>query len=248
MSLRTLKSQFKLGKGIDVSYEAIRRTAKKIGYSKKTSIRGPAITEANEIKRVAWAHKHMNIWWHKVIFSDECSIWLNGGKVKVWTKGERPVLNIPRHRPKLHIWGAISARGAMPLKVFRHNFNSQHYCNVINEVLIETANVLYPDGWRLQEDNSSIHKSKVSESYKKSQNIRTIDWPANSPDLNPIENLWAVLKQRVQVKAPKDIKELENIVKAEWETFDPQFLSKFVHSMKRRCQLVISKDGKKIQY
>ena len=88
----------------------------------------------------------------------------------------------------------------------------------------------------------------MSESYKKSQNIRTIDWPANSTDLNPIENLWALLKQRVQVKAPKDIKELENIVKAEWETFDPQFLSKFVDSMKRRCQLVISKDGKKIQY
>ena len=61
VSLRTLKSQFKLEKGINVSHEAIRRTAKKIGYSKKTSIRGPAITEANEIKRVAWAYKHINI-------------------------------------------------------------------------------------------------------------------------------------------------------------------------------------------
>ena len=84
--------------------------------------------------------------WSKIIFSDECSIWLQSSKIQVWTKGQKPVINIPGHTPKLHIWGGISARGATPIKVFRHNFNSVHYCNVLNEVLLETANVLYPNG------------------------------------------------------------------------------------------------------
>ena len=85
----------------------------------------------------------------------------------MWTKGaQRTILNLPRHTPKLHIWGGISARGATPVHIFREYFNSHAYCNVINEVLIENANMLYPDGWKLQEDHSSIHKSKVSMAYK----------------------------------------------------------------------------------
>ena len=78
------------------------------------------------------------------------------GKIRMWTRGERPILNIPRHTPKVYIWGGISTRGATPVKVFRQNFNSEHYCNVLNEVLFQTAETLYPDGWKLQEDNSSI--------------------------------------------------------------------------------------------
>ena len=54
--------------------------------------------------------------------------------------------------------------------------------------------------------------------------IRTIDWPANSPDLNPIENIWAVLKQRIQMKSPKDTKVLEKLIEEEWQKFDPIFL------------------------
>ena len=76
------------------------------------------------------AKKHKNIHWHKKIFTDESSIWLNQGKIQIWTRGERPILNIPCHAPKVHIYGGISARGATSVKIFRHNFNSEHYCNV----------------------------------------------------------------------------------------------------------------------
>ena len=128
------------------------------------------------------------------------------------------------------------------------NFNSEVYCNVLNEVLIENADTLYPDGWKLQEDNSSIHRSKFSVAYKEFRGIRSIDWPSNSPDLNPIENLWAVLKHRVQVRAPNTIYEMERYIKMEWETFDPVFLANFTSSMKRRCNLAIDSSGKKINY
>ena len=155
---------------------------------------------------------------------------------------------IPRHTPKIHIWGGISERGATPVHIFKQNFNSEAYCNVLNEVLIESADVLYPDGWKLQEDNSSIHKSKFSTAYKKFRDISCIDWPANSPDLNPIENLWGVLRHRIQVRAPKTIQDVERFVKVEWESFDPNFIYNFTKSMKRRCTLVIDSKGKKINY
>ena len=106
-----------------------------MGYSKKTAVRGPNITEAHEKARLAWAYKYRNIHWRRVFFTDECSIWLHGGKLQLWTKGtQRPILNLPRHTPKIHIWGGISERGAMPVHIFKQNFNSEAYCNVLNEV------------------------------------------------------------------------------------------------------------------
>ena len=211
-------------------------------------VRGPGITLKNEKTRVDWAKKHKNIHWHKIIFSDECSIWLNQGRILMWNKGERPILNIPRHIPKVHIWGGISARGTTPAKIFRQNFNSEHYCNVLSEVLFQTAATLYPDGWKLQEDNSSVHKSRISRDFKERKQVRCIDWPPNSPDLNPIENLWGVLKQRIMVNAPKTIQEVENMIYSQWETFDPEFLSKFTKSVKKRCDMMIASGGKKINY
>ncbi|KAI6653882.1 hypothetical protein LOD99_3058 [Oopsacas minuta] len=151
----------------------------------------------------------------------------------MWTRGERPTLNNPRHTPKVYIWGGISARGAIPVKVFKHNFNSEHYCNVLNEVLFQTADTLCADGWKLQEDNSSIHTSKFSYAFKETHRVRRIDWPPNSPDLNPIENLWSVLKHRIMVNAPKTIEEVESMIYSQWETFEPDFLSKFTSSMKK---------------
>ena len=75
----------------------------------------------------------------------------------------------------------------------------------------------------MQEDNYSIHKSKVSKAYTILKNIRVIDWPPNSPDLSPIENLWAVLKQRIQTRAPKALNELKRSIEEEWLQFDPIF-------------------------
>ena len=76
---------------------------------------------------------------------------------------------------KLHIWGGISGRGTTILKIFSSNFN--YTCNIetLNECLIETANVFYPDWWILQEDNSPIHKSKLSRTWKESQNHQLLD-------------------------------------------------------------------------
>ncbi|PKB93572.1 hypothetical protein RhiirA5_240797, partial [Rhizophagus irregularis] len=73
-------------------------------------------------------------------------------------------------------------------------------------------------------------------------------WPSNSPDLNPIENLWAIIKSKVEKRMPKNISELEEFMVEEWENIPETVLINLSKSMRRRCELIIENNGERIPY
>ena len=75
-----------------------------------------------------------------------------------------------------------------------------------------------------------------------------MDWPSNSPDLNPIENLWSVLKRNVELRQPRNIGELEIFMKEEWSKIPQDIIKNLVGSMKERCRLDIENNGERIPY
>ena len=75
-----------------------------------------------------------------------------------------------------------------------------------------------------------------------------IDWPSNSPDLNPIENLWSIVKRNVEKKMPKNISDLQHFMIEEWNDIPQSTLIGLVRSMKHRCELVIESNGECIPY
>ena len=75
-----------------------------------------------------------------------------------------------------------------------------------------------------------------------------MDWPSNSPDLNPIENLWGIVKHRVEKHMPNNISELQQYMTEEWENIPDEFLTNLIGSMHNRCQLVIDSNGERINY
>ena len=75
-----------------------------------------------------------------------------------------------------------------------------------------------------------------------------MDWPANSPDLNPIENLWNIVKRNVKRKKPQNQKNLTGFMKEEWDAIPESILINLIKSMRRRCELVIENNGEEIPY
>jgi len=75
-----------------------------------------------------------------------------------------------------------------------------------------------------------------------------LKWPSNSPDLNPIENLWSIVKRKVEKRKPKNIDELELFLCEEFKNVDVNIVVKIVMSMKKRCLSLIESKGERIKY
>jgi transposase len=96
----------------------------------------------------------------------------------------------------------------------------------------------------LQADNHRSHYSGQAKNYFATKGMRhTTNWPARSPDLNPIENLWAHLQLEVSKRVPANADELAKYVVEEWDKLDADFVNKYVLSFKGKCKRVWDRNG-----
>lgn len=215
-------------------------------------------TPENLRKRLSFAQGYGN-WnegeWGTVLWSDECHIYL-GPHGQQWV--QRPVgaayeqqymTRTTMNPPSLSFWGCMSGRGIGALQLYMGDFDAQHYTAILGTHLLPSARRLFPTGqWWFQQDNPTIHTGRVASRWFATHGIDLLDFPPYSPDLSPIENLWANLKRRVEKHNARDTIELSRHLKLEWTATDASFLSTVVHSMPRRCKSVVQNQGHKIHY
>jgi transposase len=92
------------------------------------------------------------------------------------------------------------------------------------------------------QDNDPKHKSKLVQNWI-NERVDCLEWPPYSPDLNPIENLWADVKRRAEMDNPKTKEELEAALRKSWSEIDARLIKKLIKSMPKRCKLVLEKGG-----
>ncbi len=140
------------------------------------------------------------------------------------------------------MWGCMSAAGVGELHFIDGIMNSQMYCSILKEKMLPSLRAL---GRRalFQHDNDPKHTSKATAGFLKKNRVKVIQWPSMSPDLNPIEHLWGILKRQVEHHSPSSIQSLKEVILEEWKKIVLAKCHQLVHSMPRRLGAVIKNHG-----
>jgi transposase len=108
---------------------------------------------------------------------------------------------------------------------------------------------LIPEGYIFMDDNAPSHRARIVSDMKERSDVEFLDWwPPHSPDLNPIENLWGILKERVRKRNPRSREQLWDMAVEEWANFPFEIINSLVDSMPNRIRLVLRARGHSIKY
>lgn len=150
------------------------------------------------------------------------------------------------------IWGCMAAKGVGTAFVCTGRMNSATYVNMLEQVLEPSITKIFAEEERknviFQQDNAPCHTARASTAWFLENGIRVLDWPPQSPDLNPIEHLWSILKKRVHNRKSASKRELENVIMQEWNSLPSATCQKLVHSMPRRIAAVLRAKGGPTKY
>jgi transposase len=218
----------------------------------------PKLTPRHVSDRLEFARLHMTwqLEWRSVIFSDEKKFNLDGpdGYKHYWhdlRKEDRLLSRRVHGGASLMVWAAFCFSGKTRI-VFRPcSGDSEVYQTLLERNLLPFIDELGGGQWIFQQDGASVHRSASTMEWLRSHQIEVLSWPALSPDLNPIENLWGILSRAVYESGHKQfnsVDELQSAVEAKWNAIDISTLETLTESMPRRMYEVISGGGASIKY
>jgi len=205
------------------------------------------LSENNRQKRVQYCERFGNFSFKKVLFTDESSFQLNTNTLKVFQfKGQKPP-QLTKHNPnvKIMVWGGISYWGKTSLHVVEENLNGEGYLKLLKKHRREMLDLFEGRGlWRFQQDNAPCHRTKKVKNYIKrwlTPNIHP--HPAQSPDLNPIELIWAQMKTLVENKKPTNKRELLNAILSSWDKITRESIRKCIHNLHKKMDSILDNNG-----
>lgn len=192
--------QFSTEQGKDLSRHTVSRRFRASGLKAHSAVTKPLISRKNQKARLRFAEEHV-VWteenWSKVHFSDESKFNLFGSNGKHYVRrqtGERLNPKCVKKSVKggggsVMVWGMFSAAGVGPLKQLHGRVNANVYLNLLKQHMVPSLRSSPIQPAVFMQDNAPCHTAKRVKQFLEAENIELMTWPAQSPDLNPIENL-----------------------------------------------------------
>ncbi len=178
-------------------------------------------------RRFLWAKAHLK-WtvakWKTVLWSDESKFEVLFGKLGrhvIWTKEDKDNLSCYQRSVQkpasLMVWGCMSACGMGSLHIWK-GINAERYIQVLEQHMLPSRRRLFQGRPCIfQHDNARPHTASITTSWLRRRRIRVLKWPACSPDLSPIENIWRIIKRKMRQRRPKTVEQLEACIRQEWD-------------------------------
>ena len=233
-------------RGIAISLSTILRSRTRLGWTFRGSKYCQLIKQANKHKRFIWAFdnfvENLNNGFENVIWTDETTVQLESHRKHSYRKkGEQPIKPRPKHPLKLHVWAGINRRGTTPIVVFEGTRNA---VSILQRSLVPFIQSTYPNSHRFMQDNDPKHTSRTALQFFEQEGINWWKTPPESPDANPIENLWHELKEfiRREIKPTTKLEILSGIQHF-WNTVDVHKCNKHINHLHKVIPQIIKLDG-----
>ncbi|PSN32920.1 Transposable element Tcb2 transposase [Blattella germanica] len=258
---RDLQNHLRTASGTVISYQTVRNRLRNARLRSRIPFKAPRLTPQHKEARLLFAQNHVN-WqlrqWKSVLFKDESRFRLMGsdGHIRIWRRrGERfdPATIIQHDRfggGSVMVWAGITIESRTELVIVPQRMNADVYNNdIILQHVVPIAYGMDPNVL-LMHDNARCHTAQTTRDVLQECQIRVMDWPAYSPDLNPIEHMSDKLEKLVRKRpaAPQTLGELSNALAEEWERIPQIFVRRLLRSMPRRCNAVIQARGGHTKY
>ena len=244
--------------GKSVSAATVRRALKKHGLKSAVKVKKPLLRPQHIRERLEFSQKHRE-WtvedWKRVIWSDETKINRFGSDGRKWCwKGPSETLKsrlvqktVKYGGGSIMVWGCLTSKGPGYLTKIDNGLDADLYCSILSSELMDTISWYKLDKSKIifQHDRDPKHTAKKTKKWLEESGLTVLDWPAQSPDLNPIEHMWNALKRKLAgyERMPTGVLELWERVQKEWEQFDEEYCMRLIGSMPDRIAAVLKARG-----
>lgn len=253
-----------------ISASTVRRILAGKNYHRRRARKVPYLTKVHKKKRLQWAQDHqawgMEEWGH-VIWTDECYVMLGDKRGCVYVT-RRPdeefddnctIKTFTRSSVKVMVWACIMEGVKGPLVVLDYprgpggGFNTERYQEQVLDgpfwdfyiSMVDEKEYMY-----FMQDNAPCHTSRKTKRWFEGTWVPLFPHPPASADINPLENLWTLLKDRIQERPhpPTSVEELKIAVREAWDSITIEEINRYVHSMPNRVQAIIDVGGGNTKY
>jgi transposase len=253
-----IAASLRFNDGIDVSPQTIRRVLKRNGLDARIKRKKPLLKKTHRKRRLEFAKKYAK-WtvedWGKVIWSDESKFMIHGsdGRKYCWRrpgeslKDEHVVTTVKFGGGSIMVWGCITSQGVGDIHRIATNLTGELYRGILGTNLMNSLST-YNLGVQdivFQHDNDPKHTANLTKQWLANQGIDVLSWPAQSPDLNPIEHIWDEVDRRLR-RLPGPIRGQEDLwsrIQSVWRGIEVHVCHKLIATMPERIRDVIKAKG-----
>lgn len=245
------------------SWSTASRRITKSELKNSASAKKTVLTEEHKQSRILFCLNYVyrpQNFWDNVVFSDE-KLFQSGhdGRIRVYRPAksrydERYVSSRNRSgRFSINVWAWVCVHCSGIAWRIGGRFNGQAYLDILENIMHPSVEQIYPNNsFIFQQDNSPIHTARMIRQWFDINNVEVLPWPACSPDLNPIENVWGWLVKHIYKRnfRPRNENELWAAIEESWEELsqNENYWRNLVSSMPARLNQVLEADGAMTKY